>query len=173
MRYTNPSKATWEQNAQRLRETFDKWGVGFEDWTVECEIEPQRRNGYHGLAGAVTVHYRLPGRQNVVTMKLDSQDTPAKNLSSIAITIESIRMQERRGLGGIAAAHYLALAAPLTARDPFEVLGLRPDASVQQIEIMYKALARDVHPDAGGSEEAMKELNEAKEAAVAQLEMRA
>jgi hypothetical protein len=168
--YHNPSRATWNQNAKRLRTTFEKWGVGFEDWTIESDVEPRQRNSYNpGATGAVTVRYRLPGRQSIVTMTLDSQGTPAKNLGSIAITIDAIRMQERRGLGSIAAAHYLALAAPLSARDPFEVLGLRPDAPQTLIEAAYKTLAKERHPDVGGSHEAMEELNEAKEQALAQV----
>ncbi len=165
MTYTNPSRATWAQNAKRISETFEKWGLGFEEWTIECLTEPRSRNVVQwNDARSVTVRYRLRGQ--VVAMTLDSQDTPAKNLSSIAITVEAIRMQERRGLGAIAAAHYLALSAPLTARDPFEVLGLRPDAAPALIEAAYKTAAQDAHPDHGGSDDAMKELNEAKEAAL-------
>ena len=67
-------------------------------------------------------------------------------------------MQERRGLGGLAASHYLALAAPKFERDPYEVLGVRADAPLAVIEAVYKAQAKMTHPDAGGSEEAFKEV---------------
>ncbi len=165
MTYTNPSRATWAQNAKRISETFEKWGIGFEDWRIDCDIEPARRNGYHSTP--VTVSYRLRGQ--VVAMTLDSQDTPAKNLSSIAITVEAIRMQERRGLGAIAAAHYLAIAAPVGKRDPHEVLGLRPDATAEEVDAMYRLRAKSAHPDTGGSEDAMQELNEARDLALERI----
>lgn len=46
-------------------------------------------------------------------------------------------------------------------RDPYEVLGVRSDTDMEDIELIYKAKAKRAHPDAGGSVEAMKELNKA------------
>lgn len=165
--YSNSSRTTWAESSKRLAETFRKWGVDFGEYTVDCDVPPARRNSHMwGAEGSVTLRYRLPGRDGVVVMTLATQDSPAKNLNSIMITVEAIRMQERRGLGGLVQAHYLALAAPLSERDPFEVLGLRPDAQPPLIEAAYRALAKDAHPDVGGSDEAMEELNVAKEAAL-------
>ena len=53
------------------------------------------------------------------------------------------------------------------ASDPFAVLGLPFGAPVSDIRLARRRLARDMHPDSGGSEEAMKALNAAFEAAVA------
>ena len=153
--------------AADLINSFEKWGVEFENFNIETAVSGAARNRHQDRPdNRVTVSYRPPDRQEVVKMTLDTQDTPAKNLSAIAITIESIRMQERRGLGGLVEAHYLALAAPVTTRDPFEVLGLRPDAPADLIEAAYKTLAKVRHPDAGGSDEAMQELNEARDVAL-------
>ena len=52
-------------------------------------------------------------------------------------------------------------------QDPFVVLGLRFDAPLTEIRAARRRLAREVHPDSGGSEEAMKALNAAFDAAVA------
>ena len=41
----------------------------------------------------------------------------------------------------------------------FEILGLEPSASENEIKTSYRNLARDAHPDAGGSEKQMKSLN--------------
>ncbi len=51
--------------------------------------------------------------------------------------------------------------------DPFAVLGLEFGASVPEIRSARRRLARDLHPDLGGSDDAMKALNAAFEAAVA------
>jgi hypothetical protein len=47
------------------------------------------------------------------------------------------------------------------AKDYYEILGARQDASRDEIERLYKRLAVQHHPDRGGDEERMKSLNEA------------
>jgi len=44
---------------------------------------------------------------------------------------------------------------------PYEVLGVRPDATPDEIRRAYLTLARRHHPDAGGDPEEMRRLNEA------------
>lgn len=46
-------------------------------------------------------------------------------------------------------------------KDHYETLGARPDSSRDEIGRRYKRLAAERHPDRGGSEEEMKDLNEA------------
>jgi hypothetical protein len=46
-------------------------------------------------------------------------------------------------------------------KDYYSILGASSDASRDEIERRYKRLARTNHPDRGGDEEAMKEINEA------------
>ena len=55
----------------------------------------------------------------------------------------------------------------LTPDDPFGVLGLAFGAPLGDIRAARRRLARDAHPDGGGSEEAMKALNAAFDSAVA------
>jgi len=46
--------------------------------------------------------------------------------------------------------------------DPYEVLGISPQATLEQVNDRYRQLAKVWHPDAkGGNLEAMKRLNEA------------
>ena len=47
------------------------------------------------------------------------------------------------------------------ARNYYEVLGASEDASLREIERLYKRAAHKAHPDRGGAEEDMKTLNEA------------
>jgi hypothetical protein len=48
-----------------------------------------------------------------------------------------------------------------TAKDYYGILGAGADAPRDEIERRYKRLASERHPDRGGSEEEMKDLNEA------------
>jgi curved DNA-binding protein CbpA len=46
-------------------------------------------------------------------------------------------------------------------KDYYRELGVRPDASFEEIDRAYRNQARKRHPDGGGNEEEMKSLNEA------------
>lgn len=48
-----------------------------------------------------------------------------------------------------------------TAKDYYDILGAGADAPRDEIERRYKRLASERHPDRGGSDEEMKDLNEA------------
>lgn len=45
--------------------------------------------------------------------------------------------------------------------DPYQVLGIRPDADTGQIRAAYRGRARHVHPDAGGDDDAFARLQDA------------
>ena len=49
----------------------------------------------------------------------------------------------------------------MTSRDPFAVLLIDKTATTQEIRRAWRERARTVHPDVGGSDAAMQELNEA------------
>ena len=55
----------------------------------------------------------------------------------------------------------------MSSSDPFVVLGLSFGAPLDDIRAARRRLARDAHPDRGGSEEAMKALNAAFDSAIA------
>lgn len=48
-----------------------------------------------------------------------------------------------------------------STRDAFELLGLGPDATAQEVHRAWRDLARRLHPDVGGDEVAMQRLNAA------------
>ena len=66
-----------------------------------------------------------------------------------------------RGIADTMANAYAQLAAPTSARDPYEVLGVRPDAPIAIAEAAYRTLAKTTHGDVGGDDEEMKVLNDA------------
>ncbi|MFM2078140.1 MAG: hypothetical protein RJA49_2030, partial [Actinomycetota bacterium] len=50
--------------------------------------------------------------------------------------------------------------------DPFRVLGVGPDASLEELTTARRRLALSLHPDVGGDEAAMQAVNRAFDAAV-------
>ena len=56
--------------------------------------------------------------------------------------------------------------------DPFAVLGVRPNATLEEVRTARRKLAAQFHPDHGGDAERMGEINVAFDAAVAQLALR-
>lgn len=152
MNYSLTTQKTWDATYRDLRETFSKWGV--EDWNVARDEARATNTG-------VTVTYTpVRGRQEIRLHK-SNLGRAVDNFRALYLGIEAIRMNEKRGIGDVIAQHYQALAAPASARDPYEVLGVRSSEPLEDIEAIYRSKAKRAHPDAGGNEAAMKELNEA------------
>ncbi|MEO7397056.1 MAG: J domain-containing protein [Ilumatobacteraceae bacterium] len=61
------------------------------------------------------------------------------------------------------------MSVPDSELDPFEVLGLDRNATLDDVRAARRRLAFDRHPDRGGSAEGMRDLNSAFDAAVADL----
>ena len=59
----------------------------------------------------------------------------------------------------------------MTSRDPFLVLSVERGASADEIRRAWRERARTVHPDVGGTDAAMQELNEALHSALAYIDV--
>lgn len=105
---------------------------------------------------------------NWVAFGVDRFVSVEANIQAIHHIIEARRVELR--YGGLAIVRqtfrsFIALPAP--NNNPWwDVLQVRSDASRETIEANYKRLARDRHPDAGGSDAAMAELNRARDEAL-------
>lgn len=120
----------------------------------------------------VAIYFSIGGK--AMAMACDRFDNAAANMRSLGLAIEAMRQLERHGGGTMmerAFTGFAALTAP--GKTWWDVLEVRPDAPADVIESNYKRLARDRHPDRGGSQELMAELNAAREAAHAAVKSRA
>ena len=100
---------------------------------------------------------------NRVRCEHNVKATYRSNLRDILNTIDDLRLAHYRGLGDLMM-HTVSqmLALPGAAYiDPYELLGVRSDAPIEVVEASYKALAKKAHPDAGGDDTQMRQLNEA------------
>jgi DnaJ-domain-containing protein 1 len=93
---------------------------------------------------------------------------------AIAAHIDATRSVERYGVASIEEmfAGFLALPAPGKAAHWRQVLGVENGANLSEVEKRYRELARRRHPDQGGSDTPMAELNQAITAARAELGLR-
>lgn len=115
----------------------------------------------------VACYFKLKGRDTVLAC--DKWLRPEDNIVALARHIEALRGQARWGVGSVEQAFtgYQALPAP---EQWWQVLGLQPNASVDQINAAWKRLAIDAHPDRpGGSEAAMARINAARDTAIDSL----
>lgn len=113
----------------------------------------------------VAVYFELD--QKPMVMACDMHIRAEENMRSLALSIEALRALDRHG-GGImrekAFTGFAALPPPGGAQSAqwWVVLGVSRDAGAEAINAAYKARARERHPDAGGSDAAMSELNGAR-----------
>src|ERR1051326_3871534 len=156
--YSLSTKKTWQQTMQELEEQMRLWGVT--EWETNyprgarSEAEQQKE-----IDRIVKLTYHKHGK--TVTLVMGQQNRAVDNLRVLYLAIEAMRLNERRGISDVLESAYLQLAAPSEAIDPYELLEIRPDTSLEVAEAAYKAKVRKVHPDRGGSSEQMKALNRA------------
>lgn len=123
-------------------------------------VEGNRRPPDQGIAA----YFTLEGEPR--TMARDSYTRAEENMRALTLSIEAMRTLARHG-GSLmmrrAFQGFTALPAP---RSPFEILGVSPASSPEEIKRAFQAKARKAHPDTGGSTAAMAELNAARDQAL-------
>jgi len=139
---------------------------------VETRRDGLPRSGQKEPADpGVAVYFQLAGKPHC--LPCDTFDRVADNMAGIAGHIKAVRVQEAYGVATVAEsfAGFVALPPPGSKRPWREVLGFSPDhrPDPQEIAERYRRVARDKHPDAGGSETAMSELNVARDEALKEI----
>jgi hypothetical protein len=107
----------------------------------------------------VAVYFKLRGRPLV--MAQDRFESVAGNMRSLALAIAAMRQLARHGGGTMmerAFTGFAAIAPPDWKKPWREVFGIKPDWH-GDITKLYREKARHRHPDAGGNDALMAELN--------------
>lgn len=104
-----------------------------------------------------------------VCIPVDRYTTVEANLQAIHHIVEARRVELRHGTLALVRATFTGfLALPAPARTPWrKVLG--EATTKEEIEARYRQIARQRHPDTGGSQEAMAELNLARADALKEI----
>jgi hypothetical protein len=119
----------------------------------------------------VAVWFTWDGLQ--VCIPVDRYQTPAANLQAIHHVLEARRTELRHGTLALVRASFMgfkALPPPAQGKRWHDVLGVASTASRVEIEAAYRRLAVERHPDKGGSDAAMAELNAARASGLKQVE---
>lgn len=117
--------------------------------------ETKRRYDDPGVA----VYFQLKGK--ALSMARDRYNTPWENIRSLILAIDAMRSIERHGGSTMmerAFSGFAAIAPPDWKKPWREVFGVQPDWR-GDITTLYREKARNRHPDSGGSNDLMSELN--------------
>lgn len=139
---------------------------------VEVRLDGLPRSGQRAPADpGVCLYFQLRGKP--YAMACDAYTKVEQNLAAIAAHIEATRAIERHGVATAAETLQAFVSLPSNAapapRPWWDVLGLPRSTTRARLEAQYRLKARSAHPDAGGSDAAMSELNAARDAGLTEV----
>lgn len=175
--------ATFARGRDRLSRELDRLGATdcVLSTNVPLRLDGQPRGDINMGSAAigdpgVAVYFTLKGRPMV--MARDEFVGIVENITSLALAIEYLRGLHRHGGGAMmerAFSGFAALPAPGQVPDCWTILGINrtevmqlldPLDRVRAIDHAFRVKARLLHPDRGGTDAQMAELNLAREAAL-------
>ena len=109
----------------------------------------------------VALYFERRGKQLVFAC--DRWAKVEHNMRAIVLTIEALRGIERWGSADMMDQAFTGFQALPAPERWWQVLGVTESASAGEIDVAYRRLAREAHPDRGGSDAAMARLNAARE----------
>jgi len=176
-RYGNKSSVM--EGLSRTIEELSKMGIPRDDVLISTNV-PTRLDGMprsdqrEPSDSGVAVYWRKKQNAPMQCIAVDIYTKVADNLCAIAATLEAMRAIERHGGAQVQERSFRGFAAlPATAgshrrwRDVFGVVMQNPTR--ESIDAQFRNLLKVRHPDAGGTDAAMAELNQARAEALAEI----
>jgi hypothetical protein len=134
-----------------IKECFQKWGI--QDYSVGGEAGSK-------VKPLAFVRFSINGNEQ--TIRCERAWEYGANLRAIYRLLESLRMAAHYGImEELATAAAAMLPAGKPKRPAHEVLGIAENMDVEFAEAAHRTLAKRHHPDVGGSNEKMQEINDA------------
>lgn len=155
---------------RRLQEELDRIGARYPvvSSNVETRVDGLPRSGGRKPDDpGVAVYFQL--KDKPVCMPCDTYCLVEHNIAAIAAHIEATRKIERHGVATIAEMFSGFVALPPSHRPWFDVLGLKPDATKSGVMRAHRRLSLDRHPDRGGNNADMADINRARDEALREL----
>lgn len=180
--YRGMKDITVEQACQRLLAELKRMGARDKDIIISTNLTlrldglPRSGQSQPGDPGAA-VYWRDTKTGQHRCIAIDCYARVAQNIAALAATIEAMRAIKRHGGATVlerAFTGFTALPAPIiaTSKKPWrEVLQYgNSRADAESIGQHYRILASTAHPDKGGSDAQMAELNAARDEALREAE---
>ncbi len=170
--YARAEDITIAEAVTRVLAELDRMGIHRDDIVISTNVKtrldglPRGNEREPSDKGAAVYWETRAGARRV--MAIDQYTSVANNLAAIAATLDAMRAIERHGGAQIldrAFTGFTALPAPEAKRTWREVMGIAGTPSPQFLKGQFHSLASVMHPDKGGSHQAMAELNVAYEEA--------
>lgn len=164
-------KATTDKARKKLLDEVAR--LGGENPILSSNV-PLRGDGHmmsnrEPVDAGVAIYFQRSGKSMVFAC--DRYDFVCDNLNAVALTIEALRGIERWGASEMmerAFSGFKQLNAENEGSSWWTTLQLSADATADQVDKAYRALAKLAHPDApGGSDIAMSALNVARDQGLA------
>lgn len=173
--HINRRAITINEALTRLQNELDRIGAQYVVMSSNLEQRLDglpRSNQSNPLDPGVAVYFRLDDKP--FCLPCDTYTQVAQNIAAVAAHIKATRDIERHGVANIAEmfSGFKALPSPEMQRHWRDVLGFRDARSVSRddVEVRFRQLARERHPDHGGSDSMMAELNLARARATQELQ---
>jgi hypothetical protein len=156
---------------EHLYDELDRLGatniVVSSDMQVRLDGKPYAKQNRLDDEG-VAVYFMLNGKQQCIPC--DRWTSIKDNVRAVGLTVEALRGLDRWGAKEMVDAAFRGFTAlpaggGASQRPWHEVLGVNPYSSAELIRAVYHRLAKEHHPDHGGSAEKFKEIKEAYEEA--------
>ncbi len=176
MPYKHTTMKTWARIEAEVKTELQRWGAkaySLSSGIAAPEGMKQVRPNTAKInqtpeEATVTLVVEWPDwkKRPPLTIRYNKQARAVDNAAAIILTLHELRMHETRGIDDVMRQAYMQLPAggeTKIKRDPYEVLGVTKATPLEVVDAAYRVLAKSAHPDAGGSDEAMAELNEAYE----------
>lgn len=114
----------------------------------------------------VAIYFTRNGKP--LAMACDRYQRAEENMNSLRLALEAMRQLERHGGGLMAEKAFTGFAALPAPKTCWEILGLGTGngATAADVRRAWRDLAASAHPDTGGSNAAMADLNKARDDAL-------
>lgn len=173
VRYTSRRALTVFDGVERVLVELSRMGIDRQDVVISTNV-PTRLDGLPRSGEArpedpgVAVYWQEAiGARRV--MAIDIYTEVADNLAAVAATLEAMRAIERHGGAQIlerAFTGFAALPEPGKSKHWRDIFGFGTLAATRKdVDLVYRRLASAAHPDRGGTNEQMAELNRARDQA--------
>lgn len=168
--YRHYDDLTIQDAVKRVLAQLEHMGIAPDDFVISTNV-PLRLDGYPRSDArepqdpGTAVYWQDKQRARKV-IAIDRYDRVADNLAAIAASLDALRGLKRWG-GQIldrAFTGFTALPAPgqAQARSWRDIIGVDPNEyDLDRVRAAYRARAAQLHPDRGGSDDAMAALNAA------------